>query len=270
LSAYSRDLVLRFVNAGTRAYDVPRAFSAQGHSSFPLPLRFWIHTNKRLFARVHEIVIIVIKEIHRPLAETAVGQGIPAPEPGTISFTQRWGSAANRNPHLHILTTDGVYQRWEGKARFRNLPDITDANVARILESISRKVLAHLRRQGYLDHAGEVVENPEADTMFKEHDSIARATACSITGTIAFGPNAGKRVTRIGSGFGYAEETPLAKGRLCASMNGFSLHAATKTNTQSGGAGYLPRIRRTARRSRCGPRSRRAFARSTTVVTQSS
>ena len=30
--------------------------------SFPLPMRFWIHTNTKLFARVHEIVI---KTIHR-------------------------------------------------------------------------------------------------------------------------------------------------------------------------------------------------------------
>ena len=198
--------------------------------SFPIPLRYWIHTNKRLFARVHDIVI---KEIHQHYCETAVGQGIPDPAPGTISFTQRWGSAANLNPHLHILTTDGVYQRWEGKPRFRNLPDITDANVAGILESISRRVVAYLRRKGYLDQDGEVVENPDADAMFKEHDSIAQATACSIAGKIAFGPNAGKCVTRIGSGFGYGEEVPLVKGRLCASMNGFSLHAATKTNTHA-------------------------------------
>jgi len=52
----------------------------------------------------------------------------------------------------------------------------------------------------------------------------------SIQGKIAFGPNAGNYVTKIGSGFGYSEEVPLAKGNLCFSMNGFSLHAATKFN----------------------------------------
>ncbi|MEI8027989.1 MAG: hypothetical protein WCI18_16685, partial [Pseudomonadota bacterium] len=53
----------------------------------------------------------------------------------------------------------------------------------------------------------------------------------SIVGTIAFGPNAGQKVTRIGSGFGYYEEIPLAKGHRCFSINGFSLHANTSTNT---------------------------------------
>jgi hypothetical protein len=38
-------------------------------------------------------------------------------------------------------------------------------------------------------------------------------------------------VTRIGSGFGYYEEIPLAKGHRCFSINGFSLHANTSTNT---------------------------------------
>ena len=37
-------------------------------------------------------------------------------------------------------------------------------------------------------------------------------------------------VTKIGAGFGYEEEIPLAKGRLCFSINGFSLHANTHIN----------------------------------------
>ena len=46
-------------------------------------------------------------------------------------------------------------------------------------------------------------------------------------------PNAGKKVTRIGSGFGYAEKIPMMTGRLCCSMNGFSLHAAKAINTHN-------------------------------------
>ena len=40
-------------------------------------------------------------------------------------------------------------------------------------------------------------------------------------------------MTKVGSGFGYYEETPLAKGRLCYSVNGFSLHCNTAVNTHS-------------------------------------
>jgi hypothetical protein len=108
---------------------------------------------------------------------------------------------------------------------------MTDAEVAALVESISLSVMRHLRRKGYLDKAGQVVENPTVDALFTEHESIAQATDCSISGKIAFGPNAGKYVTRIGRGFGYGEEVPRLKGKRCASINGFSLHANTSTNT---------------------------------------
>ena len=67
--------------------------------------------------------------------------------------------------------------------------------------------------------------------MFRDHDSLAQVTQASIGGKIAFGPNAGQYVTKIGSGFGYGEETPLAKGSRCCSLNGFSLHANTSFNS---------------------------------------
>ena len=46
-------------------------------------------------------------------------------------------------------------------------------------------------------------------------------------GRIALGERAGQRVRRIGGSFGYEWEKPLVRGYLCASMNGFSIHAAT-------------------------------------------
>ena len=78
---------------------------------------------------------------------------------------------------------------------------------------------------------GDIVTNPTIDEMFRDYDALSMATCSSIAGKIAFGPNAGKYVTRIGSGFGYGEEIPLIKGKRCASVNGFSLHANTAINT---------------------------------------
>ena len=45
--------------------------------------------------------------------------------------------------------------------------------------------------------------------------------------------NKGSISTKIGSGFGYFEEIPLAKGKLCYSVNGFSLHCNTQINTHA-------------------------------------
>ena len=196
--------------------------------SFPIPMRYWLHTNKKLFAKIYRIII---KEIHGYYKTKALSVGIKSPMPGTICFTQRWGSALNLNPHLHILACDGVYTGTDEHVRFRNTEAITDQEVEKLITAISGKVMAYLKKLGLLDREGDVVLNPLADGIFADHESLALATSSSIAGKIAFGPNAGKYVTKIGSGFGYGEEIPLAKGQRCFSINGFSLHANTSTNT---------------------------------------
>ena len=82
-----------------------------------------------------------------------------------------------------------------------------------------------------IDSEGNIVQNPLADPLFADYESLALATGTSITSKIAFGPHAGKTVTKIGSGFGFKEEIPLAKGKLCFSINSFSMHANSSTNT---------------------------------------
>jgi len=135
--------------------------------------------------------------------------------------------------HLHIIALDGVYTRYGELARFRNLAPITDDEVAALIQAIGTKVMALCVRRGYLNKDGEQVAHPDLDPLFQDHDALALATASSIRGRIAFGPNAGCTVRRIGGGFGYAEEIPLAKGKRCYSVNGFSLHANTAVNTHA-------------------------------------
>jgi len=118
-----------------------------------------------------------------------------------------------------------------GKPKFHNIDPITDQDVAELITNISQAVMRYLKRKEYLDQEGEVVDNPTIDALYGDHETLIMATTASIAGKIAFGPNAGKYVTKIGSGFGYGEEIPLAKGRRCYSVNGFSLHANTATRT---------------------------------------
>ncbi|MFW7379323.1 MAG: transposase [Oligoflexus sp.] len=195
--------------------------------TFPIPMRFWLQTNKKLYAKIHKLVIT---ELHSYYIDKAKALGIKNPTPGTISFTQRFGSALNLNIHMHVLCADGVYTRVDGKPLFRNLDAITDGEVARLIEAISQKAMHYLKKQGYLDKDGELVRNPLLDELFDTHEALSGATAASIAGKIAFGPNAGNYVTRIGKGFGYGEEIPLAKGKRCFSVHGFSLHANTHVN----------------------------------------
>lgn len=196
--------------------------------SYPIPLRYWINTNKKLAASLHKIII---KQIHGYYINKAKELGIKNPMPGSISFTQRFGSDLRLNPHHHILCPDGVYTMVAGKPLFKKITSITDQDVATLVEAISELIRKHLVKKGYLDKDGEVALNPTIDDLFADHDSLNQATARSLEGRIAFGKHAGQYVTRIGPGFGYDEEIPLAKGRLCYSINGFSLHCATNIKT---------------------------------------
>jgi len=192
-------------------------------------MRYWIQCNRKLYGKIHALVIA---EIHRHYRNKAISIGIKDPKPGSIAFTQRFGSALNLNPHMHVLCPDGVYTRVDGRPRWNNLDSITDQEVAELITRISQSVMRYLRKLGYLDKDGDVVVNPMTDEPFQESESLSLSTTASIAGKIAFGPNAGKYVTKIGSGFGYGEEIPLAKGKLCFSLNSFSLHANTHINTQ--------------------------------------
>ncbi len=122
-------------------------------------------------------------------------------------------------------------ESFKEKSRFTVAEDITDEQTANLVTMISQKVMSYLQKIGLLDTEGEVALNPNRDDIFEESESIREATMSSVAQKIAFGPNAGQYITKIGSGFGYGEEVPLAKGKRCSSINGFSLHANTSPRT---------------------------------------
>lgn len=198
--------------------------------SFPMAMRYWLHMNKKFLAKVHRIIIDLI---HGYYTSKALALGIKNPAPGSISFTQRWGSALNLTPHFHILCPDGVYTRLGDQPHFRSITDMDDEDVAQLVQKIADIVKGLCVKLGYLNESGEIVQNPALDPLFQEDSALYQATVHSIAGKIAFGPNTGQYVRRLGQGFGYDEEVPLAKGKRCFSVNGFSLHANTAINTHS-------------------------------------
>ncbi len=96
----------------------------------------------------------------------------------------------------------GVNQNGVETFRFRNLEAITDKEVEKLLLEFSSKVLKLLKKHGYLNDEGEMVNHPLSDSLFRDHEFLAMATSSSIVGRIAFGPNAGQKVTRIGCAVG--------------------------------------------------------------------
>ena len=126
---------------------------------------------------------------------------IPAnrePKLGIVSFTQRFGSALNLDPHLHIIVTDGDHYRPE-QPLFRKIKRLAEKHVSSLLSTITERIIE------MLDQYGEMVKNPLKDSLFEESESIHLATQASISGRIAFGPHAWQRVRRVVIGFGYDE-----------------------------------------------------------------
>jgi hypothetical protein len=66
---------------------------------------------------------------------------------GSVTFVQRFGSAANLNLHFHILVLDGVFTEAAGHSlRFLPAEPPTGEAIARLLTTIRRRVLRHLAR----------------------------------------------------------------------------------------------------------------------------
>jgi hypothetical protein len=118
--------------------------------------------------------------------------------------------------------------RWGLTPRFVTVESPTDADIAKVVQQISRRVIRKLRHLGYLEAGIDAAVATGYDPLLDDAPELARTMAASVKQRMAFGEWAGQPVRRIGSGFGYAGEHPARTGPRCASVNGFSLHANTQ------------------------------------------
>lgn len=202
---------------------LPKAPYRQWVITLPFALRYWAATNKELEAKIHKIII---SSINHHYQGRAVALGFSSSVCGSLSFIHRMGSALNFHFHYHVLFLDGVYVNPE-KPQLVPITDLNDGQVETVLTAIAQRIIRHLQKKHYLDENGEVINAVPPDDLFSNNDALTAALSASVQGRIAFGPRTGEKVRSIGKGFGYQEEIPLAKGFLCCSMNGFSLHAAS-------------------------------------------
>jgi hypothetical protein len=197
--------------------------------SVPIPLRYWMASSRDLMAQVHTIIRTTISQFY---VNQVVKRGADRHkvQPGSVSFVQRFGSSMNLNLHFHVVFLEGVYldrSDQDLKPRFVKVEPPSDADVTKVLQKISHRVIRKLRRLGYLEAGMEVPVATGYDPLLDNEPQLARTMAASVKQRIAFGERAGEKVRRIGSGFGYEGERPELKGPRCASVNGFSLHANT-------------------------------------------
>lgn len=191
-------------------------------TTMPHALRFWLATNRKLTSAVHQIVTAMILAYYEHKAEE---RGIKGAQSGGATFVQRFGSALNLNVHFHTLVVEGVYSLSSGSPVFYHLPGPSDEELADIVGAVAAAVIDHLQNKGYLDEASEIDIASLVDPIFADSEQMRVAMAASARMRIAFGERAGGKVRRIGRGFGYEEEIPVAKGPRCYAVNGFTIHA---------------------------------------------
>jgi hypothetical protein len=198
--------------------------------SVPMPLRYWTAPSRGLTAQVHTIIRTTIAQYY---VNQAVKRGVARHkvQPGSVTFIQRFGGSLNLNVHYHLIVIEGVFlDRTDQslKPRFLKTEPPSDADVADVVQNISRRVIRKLRRLGYLEAGSDAAVATGYDPLLDNEPELARTMAASVTQRIACGERAGEKVRRIGSGFGDEGERPALTGPRCASVNGFSLHANTE------------------------------------------
>ncbi len=187
-------------------------------------------SSQDLTAKVHTIIRTTIGQYY---VNQAVTRGIERQkvQPGSVTFIQRFGGAMNLNLHFHVIFLEGAYLDRTDQGltpRFVKVEPPSDADIAAILQKISRRIIRTRRHLGYLETGIDAAVATGYDPLFDDEPELARTMAASVTQRIAFGERAGQNVRRMGSGCGDAGERPALTGPRCASVNGFSLRALHK------------------------------------------
>jgi hypothetical protein len=197
--------------------------------SVPVPVRYWMASSQDLTAQVHTIIRTTIGQyyVHKAVARGCARANI---QPGSVTCLQRFGSAINLHLHVHVMFLEGVSvdRTAQGlRPRFVQGEPPTNADLAAVVQKISRRVLRTLRQLGYLEAGLDAVVATGYDPLGDDAPALARTMAASVQQRLAFGERAGQQVRRLGAGVGHEGEGPTLIGTRCASVHGFSLHANT-------------------------------------------
>ena len=115
--------------------------------SFPYPLRFLFATRPAVLTQVLGIVYPAISTFLVRRAGLRSGAGART---GAVTLIQRFGSALNLNPHLHMLFVDGAYAFDDEAPRFHRVAAPTQAELQRLLHAIATRTTRALESQGLL------------------------------------------------------------------------------------------------------------------------
>jgi len=183
--------------------------------SVPYPLRFLLASRPEVTGRVLRIV-------YRCLATYLIkraGFTRKTAQTGAVTLIQRFGSALNLNIHYHMLFLDGAYaEQAEGKLRFHPVKAPTQAELARLTNTLAHRIGLYLERQGLLERDAE---NSYLTGEYFESGPLVQLQGASITYRVAVGPQQGRKVFTLQTLPASDDAFEGGAGKVA----GFSLHA---------------------------------------------
>jgi hypothetical protein len=125
----------------------PEAPVRQFVLTFPMPLRFLLAAQPQALSQVLAVVQRGIATFLVRRADLTVASGART---GAVTLIQRFGSALNLNIHLHMLFLDGAYTFSNRGTTFHRAHRPSNAELAQLLDTLSRRIVRVLERQGRL------------------------------------------------------------------------------------------------------------------------
>ncbi len=150
-------------------------------------------------------------------ARRAAHEGNLGAKTGAVSGVQGTSSDLRLNPHLHTIALDGAWSEQGNELVFAGLGHLKTSEVGDVLERTVRRIERHLDRCGLLRTKEDDLD------LSGEGDPESNLASSAVSGQ---SPPAGPQWS---TGLRPARLRALAYDKpLCASLDGFTLHAATR------------------------------------------
>jgi hypothetical protein len=196
------------------------------------PLRQWVLTVPHPWRKRLAYDGELLGALTRIFVSTVLGfykarlskEGAANGQSGAVVVVQRTSSDLKTNPHLHVIFLDGVYRELGDEAVFRELPRLSTREVGEVLERAVKRMTRLVRRRELRGEAAG--SRPGDDTETEDAGGLAALAASAVDGR---SPPAGPEWRRKRGRIPPLVPQALAFDKpLCASLDGFTLHAATR------------------------------------------
>jgi hypothetical protein len=196
----------------------PQSGLRQWVLTFPFSWRRRLAQDGALLGRLTRLFVQTVQAFY---AECAAREGAIGAKTGAVTVVQRTSSDLRLNPHLHAVFLDGAWHEGGGELTWQGLGHLKTTEVGEVLERLVRRIERHLRRRGLLRIDEDGVETNG------EGDGEGNLAASAVSGQV---PPAGPQWL---SGLAPLKPHTLAYDKpLCASLDGFTLHGATRAGAQ--------------------------------------